>query len=163
MLWQKSLHSKMSFSRRGKKSKESGTERKMWERKVISVSVLNQVLHLWNVNEHFPAGAKEIIFLNNVLLDNCYTSKQQWCPCRSPWNEALIYTFTFRLQRLIYHHLGMYNCHTNPNLLLVQMALHSPHYCIHSPQKARENKNEQSVYKHPDPLADIAARRMWFT
>lgn len=34
------------------------------------------------------------------------------------------------------------------------MALHFPHYCINNSQKARQSKNEQSVYKHPEVAAE---------
>lgn len=98
----------------------------------------------------------------SLYLDNCYTFKQQWCPCRSPLNDALIHTFTFRLWRLILPSFRYVQLPQNPNLLLIQMALHSPHCCMHNPQKARQSKNEQSLYKHSDPLAEVAAKRLWF-
>lgn len=50
----------------------------------------------------------------SLYLNNCYTSKQQWCPCRSPLNDALIHTFTLRLWRLILPSLCMHSFHKTP-------------------------------------------------
>lgn len=77
----------------------------------------------------------------------------KWCPYSYIHIEIVETYFTI----IMYAQLPQ-----NPNILLLQMALHSPRCCMHSPQKARESKNEQSVYKHPDPLAAAAAKRMWF-